>query len=62
MVYGTMILYKGLTICINDPPRIIHSIEVVLPRGKVCKTRLGNGWNSATFSRIAIMHKNTTPY
>ena len=32
--YGTMILYKALKMCINDPPRIIHSNDVVLPREK----------------------------
>ena len=29
--YGTMILYKALKMCINDPPRIIHINDVALP-------------------------------
>ena len=30
--YGSMILYNALKMCINDPPRIIYSEDVILPK------------------------------
>ena len=36
--YGSMILYNALKMCINDPPRIIKSEDIVLPKKRCSRS------------------------